>query len=122
MPANRRYRFYRIHPSTGARIPCIMELDENLTFIAEYSDASASPPAAADTATRQSQHVVARWSTPAISENPIEGTDALRKQFLDERDALIKHHEGLGVPCPTCDLGAIIRKYRVLLKKGGFLG
>lgn len=64
---------------------------------------------------------VARWATEEVVENPIPGTDALRREFFDARRSLIKFHEDNGTVCPSCELGNLLRQYKEKLIDAGHL-
>lgn len=61
------------------------------------------------------------WVTDIVEENPIPGTDDLRAQYFAEIAELEAKHAKNGTVCPSCDIGAVMRKWRVKLKKLGFI-
>ena len=113
----------------GARVPCTLVLDRTLTVVEEIVDPEAlervtigrqdavtgnRPIADADRA------VMARWVTEEVP-NPLPGTSALRDEYLAARRVMIKEHEDQGHPCPPCQLGGLIQRYRDILKNAGHL-
>jgi hypothetical protein len=135
MATNRKFRFFRVED--GRRIPRVMELDHNLTFIDEYDagtppknpvqapppEAKAAPVTAGvhETPERQRAHLVARWSTRMVADNPIPGTDDMREMFFAEVEAVKKKYTEKYKECPPCVIGQIIRKYRAQLEESGLL-
>ena len=61
------------------------------------------------------------WVTDIVEENPIPGTDELRAEYFNEVAELKARHEKNGTVCPSCDVGAVMRKWRVKLKNLGFI-
>ena len=61
------------------------------------------------------------WATDLVVENPIPGTDDLRREFFAEMQDLTERHEKNATVCKPCEKGAIIRKYKDKLIAGGFL-
>ena len=64
---------------------------------------------------------VGTWVTPGIKDNPIPGTDELRAEFFEAEKAMREAHAEKGAECSNCDLGALIRRYRMKLFNAGFL-
>lgn len=64
---------------------------------------------------------VGMWVTPNITDNPIPGTDDLRAEFFEAEKAMRDAHAEQGTQCSDCDLGALIRRYRLKLFNDGFL-
>lgn len=65
--------------------------------------------------------MVGEWVTSLITENPIPGTDELRAEYMQAEQALRDKHAAAGTTCKSCDIGALIRKYRSKLEKLGYL-
>ena len=61
---------------------------------------------------------VGMWTTPSVTPNPIEGTDELRAEFFAAEASM---RAGGGAECTSCDLGSLIRRYRMKLFNGGYL-
>ncbi len=109
------------------RVPYTIELDEQLTVIAEYADTSAldhvamgrKPEAEASSPERRKAMLVARWTTPAVDVNPIPGSEELRQEFFEAKRKLDEQHGVKG--CPSCKLGPLIRQYREKLEKANLL-
>jgi hypothetical protein len=105
------------------RVPYTIELDAELTVIAEYADTSAldhvamgrKPESAETSPERRKAMLVARWATPAVDVNPIAGSEDLRQEFFEAKRKLDLQHGGKG--CPGCKLGPLIRQYREKLER-----
>ena len=89
MPANRKLRIFRMRD--GVRIPYVLELDHELTVLAEYADTTEvnhvaagrsglTPRRNADSPARRISTAMSKWCTKAVEENPLPGTDELREQ------------------------------------------
>lgn len=109
------------------RVPYTIELDAELTVIAEYADTSAldhvalgrKPEATDMSPERKKAMLMARWATPAVDVNPITGSEDLRQDFFEAKRKLDLQHGGKG--CPSCKLGPLIRQYREKLEAAGLL-
>ena len=126
MEPNRKLRIFRL--KDGVRIPYVIELDGELTVIAEYADVTVVDHITEgrrddrhDDAVKRIVTAVARWSARAITDNPIPGTDDLRQQFFSERDALEKSFKDAGRDCPGCEISKLMRRYRDKLSAAGHL-
>ena len=64
---------------------------------------------------------VGMWTTPSVIENPILGTDDLRAEFFEVERQMRDKHASEGTECAPCDLGTIIRRYRLKLFNDGYL-
>lgn len=121
---NRKLRIFRM--MGDRRVPYTIELDEQLTVIAEYADTSALDHVAIgrkveaeSSPERRKAMLVARWTTPAVDVNPIAGSEELRQEFFEAKQKLDAQHGGKG--CPSCKLGPLIRQYREKLEKAGLI-
>jgi hypothetical protein len=65
--------------------------------------------------------LVGTWVTELVTENPIPGTDELRAQYFKEVADLQARHEQNGTVCPSCEVGAVMRKWRAKLESLGFI-
>lgn len=118
---NRKLRIFRM--MGDRRVPYTIELDEQLTVIAEYADTTALDHVAigrnvatADTSPeRKKAMLVARWTTPAVDVNPIPGSEELRQEFFEAKRKLDAQYGEKG--CPGCKLGTLIRQYREKLEQ-----
>ena len=110
-----RLRIFRLQD--GVRVPWTIELDNELTVLAEYPSATsaAAPP------TDPIAHAMAKWAVAEIAENPIPGTDDLRAQYFSEVEALHATYAETGQTCPGCELGDVQRRYRLKLEAAGFI-
>lgn len=123
--ANRKLRFFRLEGHQ--KVPYIMELDHELTVVAEYEDKKSTRTTSAHARRAQEMEapakkvarVMARWCTKAVKENPIEGTDGLRKAYFKEFDALTEKFASKNKTCPGCEVGKLMRGYREKLKDAG---
>jgi hypothetical protein len=123
-----QFRIFRI--IDGVRVARIIELDDEMTFIAERDEVAipAAKPASTVRQDRTSDcyetrvaRALAQWCVEAIAENPLAGTDELRRQYFDELSDLRKKHEELGSECPPCEIGAAMRRYKDTLRTAGHL-
>jgi len=122
---NRKLRFFRLEGRS--RVPYIMELDHELTVVAEYEDAKGSRTAAArvrravetEAPAKKIARIMARWCTKSVESNPIENTDGLREKYFEEFDALTEKFAAKKKSCPGCEVGKLMRRYREKLKEAG---
>jgi ribosomal protein S27AE len=111
----------------GARVPYILELDQQLTFIAEYRDKvdttngkPARPPRQA-TPANDLAHTIAKWATKSVEENPIPGTDHIREEYFADLERKIEAFAEQNKSCPGCEVGRLMRNYRKRLAAEGFI-
>ena len=124
MSTSRKLRIFRIQD--GQRIPFTLELDHELTVIAEYADAavietkgrSASPPQPSPDGKKAT---MARWVTKSVDVNPIPGTEGLRGDYFEDLERLQEKHRREGTECSPCEIGRLVRRYREKLEKAGWL-
>lgn len=110
---NRQIRIFRIQG--GQRVPYTLVLDEQLTVLREYAEKTDTSPAkpASEEADNPARRM-AKWATDSVSDNPIPGSDELRKQFFEDMQNLVsRYKEG---DCPACKKGELIRSYRAKLE------
>lgn len=121
-----KIRIFRVDKGTGERVPWVIELDGELTVIAEYqaggSTMGVTIPISeeATPATLSPSHSVARWAVEEV-ENPLPGTDDLRADYFAARRSLVKRHEDGGSVCPPCELRDLLWHYKEKLIEGGHL-
>lgn len=107
--------FTYIRLVAGKATECSITVDENRVLVAEtvgekdMSPPSATPAVAPATNLRQARATLSRWASQSIADNPIPGSDSLRKEFLTE----IKEAERRS--CSSCQMGSLIRKYKAKL-------
>jgi len=124
MAATHLLRVFRMHGEQ--RVPYVIELDAQRTIVSEYvdkaaagqaapvvSDAAAAPPRETSPE-RFKALTMARWSTPAVKENPIPGSEELREEYLRDREKLEASYGSSG--CPSCEHGKLIRAFRAKLE------
>ena len=115
----------------GVRIPYIIELDQELTVMAEYADRTVQKhvsdgrrshrkPRVPDSPQRKVSLIMNRWVTEAIEENPIPGTDDLRDEYFRKRTELHEEAAREGRDCPPCELSKLMRRYRETLTEKGY--
>ena len=109
------------------RIPYTLVLDRTLLVLSETVNTTAAVQAATPVvkqapkpAPDEARMTMARWATEG-NDNPLPDTDDLREAYFVERKALEAQHAEAGTPCPGCEVGKIINKYREILKEGKFL-
>ena len=128
MPASRKLRIYRV--KDGVRIPYVLELDHELTVIAEYADAVVSKHVADGRATRDERRsssvdklrtTMAKWFSEHTEENPIPGTDPYRQDYWDDLASLKAEFAAKQQKCPGCKISQLQQRYREKLRQGGFL-
>jgi hypothetical protein len=125
--ANRRLRIFRL--KDGKRIPYTIELDNELTVVAEYADTTDLDHPVQGRSTRSEEMAperkkamtMARWATKAVAQNPIPGTEDLREDFFTDLENLQSKHITAGTTCPACEVGKLVRRYRARLEEGGWL-
>lgn len=103
-------------------MPYTIELDDELTVIAEYAavpDPENAPPPR-DSRSSNVARAMARWTTEAITENPIPGTDDIRQAYFDAKQALLAEHEAAGTECPGCEIGKLMRQFKDKLNAAGY--
>ncbi len=106
----------------GVRTPYVIELDEQLTVVREYSAAARTEEADDSPAESYEARVAiacARWSVDSIKDNPIPGTDDLRAQFFTERAELHRSYSEIGADCPACKEGDLGHKYKEIMRHTG---
>lgn len=109
------------------RVPYTIELDAELTVIAEYADMTAldhvaegrATPAQETSPERRKAQAVARWVTAQVDVNPIPGSEELREEFFAAKQKLVSSYGG--APCPSCEVGKLIRAFRGKLEAKGLL-
>ncbi len=120
-------KFYRV--VMGIRTPYIMVLNGRRELISETVDhdalarsASRAPLMAAEGGGAFITPVVTKPSDAWFAEgapNPLPGTEDLRTSYFDQVKALQDEHEKAGTKCPDCELGSILRQFKVSLKELG---
>jgi hypothetical protein len=117
----------------GERVPYILETDDTALVVAKYvdtdylrmikkaedtkkkygrimEDAGARSPDA-PVIPGDKIRTMAQWTTESVKDNPIEGTDGLREEYMEARRKLVQSFEDRNEPCPRCVLGELSRKY-----------
>lgn len=115
----RKLRIFRMVGTE--RVPFILELDETLTVVNETPEQAAFDVAVYGQSPAEVKDRMTRWSTIEIEENPLPGTEELRAKYRAEREALIESHKKNKTMCPPCEIGKMVRHYRMLLEKDGYL-
>lgn len=65
--------------------------------------------------------IMGTWVTDIVPENPIPGTDDLRAEYFAEIEQLKARHAQNGTECKSCDIGAVMRKWRAKLEAKGLI-
>ena len=126
----RKLRIFRI--KDGVRIPYVLELDHELTVLAEYADTTEvdhiregrrnpRKPRVADSPARRIATAMSKWATERVADNPIPGTDDLRDEYFKELEALETKYADKESKCPACEIGKLMRRYREKMEKQGSL-
>ena len=127
-----RLRFFRL--IDGHKVPHVMELDETGLVMREYVAVEdpnlPQSPAKRERPGSTPEHPVnvkatkrallmTKWTSETTEENPIPGTDELRKAYFRDLDELKKIYDN--EPCPVCKIVALQRAYRRKLENEGVL-
>lgn len=127
MPQHQILRIFRLED--GVRIPYTIELDHELTVVAEYADRTVQRHVAEGRGARRPRPEMApvkkknlllgRWVSESVADNPIDGTGDLREAYFADKRALLASFDERDEPCPPCQLGRLMRRYREKLEAGG---
>ena len=122
------------HMEDGEKTPYIYEVDTGYLVHRKYKDEefmamqqrmedlrSGNRTRRPDTIPGIKLHTMAKWATESVAENPIAGTDDLRKAYLAERHELVESFRERGEVCPECKIGTLTRKYYVIMNKKGLI-
>lgn len=129
MPGPQRIKIFRIEG--GVRIPYTIDLDQEMTVIAEYADRtvhrhvvdgrrSHEKPRTPESPARKIALIMNRWVTKQVETNPIPGTEDLRDRYFDELAAMHTVAALEGSACKPCDISKLMRRYREILEQQGY--
>jgi len=112
---HRKVRFLRM--IDGNRVPFTLTLDENLVEVSLLRDHEAYTRVVYGQGDTNAS-TMTLWATVEVP-NPIPGTDDLRDRFAKARKEIeqrVKEGE-----CKPCEVGNLIKRYRVILESKGLL-
>lgn len=117
-PPTRKLRIFRM--IDDARVPFVIELDHQLTVISEKPDQEAFHRVVYGRTDEPNTRTMTVWSTMEVA-NPIPGTEELRAKYQEELQAMHKRAADNHTICKPCEVGKLIRRYRLILEAGGYL-
>lgn len=101
----------------GSRVPFTLTLDEHMVEVSLLRDHEAYNKVVYGEADAVSSRMTL-WATPEVP-NPIPGTDDLRGRFIVARRDIEKRV--VAGECKPCEIGKLIKRYRVILEERGLL-